>query len=265
MKNKTLFFLSIITTILGIYGCNQKTGEKQNQKQDQELSFILEKWSHSFCQKIDSNYNAIVNFKSKNNSSKYHIIINNKNYIVSEGLNDSAHFTFKSTIKHYNKIYRNEITGFTSMARAKMSDSTPLDIEFHKPISQNIMNDLLFFTQRYFNTSPHDKVILKKEKSRVVHGSHAIPLFYQMTNKIGVRSAWYLIEKGDQINDRGDSNPFPQYFIITKGEGFAKIGNDTIKIKENEAFYVAPGMEHIFWNESEDPIELLFLAWGEGA
>jgi len=248
-----------------VQSCNQKAGEKQNNKQDHELSFILEKWSQSFCEKIDSSYNAIINFKTTGKSSPYHVVLKNKQYVISEGLIDSAHLTFKSTIEHYNKIYRNEITGFTSMARARMSDSTPLDVELHLPINQNIMNDLLFFTQRYFNTSPHDKVILKKENSRVVHGSHAIPLFYQMTNKIGVRSAWYLIEKGDQINEKGDSNPFPQYFIITRGEGYAKIGNDTIDIKENESYYVAPGMEHIFWNESEKPIELIFLAWGEGA
>ena len=73
------------------------------------------------------------------------------------------------------------------------------------------------------------------------------------------------INKGQRINEPGDNNPFPQYFIITQGQGYAKIGSDTIQIKANEAYYVALGLDHIFWNESETPIELIFLAWGKGA
>jgi hypothetical protein len=46
--------------------------------------------------------------------------------------------------------------------------------------------------------------VLSKEKSRIVHGGHAIPLFYQKTDKMGVRSAWYQINKGQQVNEPGD-------------------------------------------------------------
>lgn len=127
------------------------------------------------------------------------------------------------------------------------------------------MNDLLFFIQRFFNSSAHDKVILREEHSRMVHGAHAIPLFYQQSDDIGVRSAWYQINKGEKINEPGDTNPFPQYFIVINGKGFAKIGLDTVSIKKNESYYVAPGQDHIFWNESEEPIELIFLAFGKGA
>jgi mannose-6-phosphate isomerase-like protein (cupin superfamily) len=218
-----------------------------------------------FIQKIDTGYQVIVNFNLADSHRACHIIIDNKQFQVVDSLHPDANFTFKSSLEHYNKIYRGEITGFTSMGRANMSDSTPLDFDFHKPVTDNPTNDLLFFVQRFFNPAPNDKVELSKEHSRIVHGGHAIPLFYQKTNKVGVRSAWYQINKGQHVNEPGDTNPFPQYFIITKGMGLAKIGNDTLQVKENEAYSIAPGLDHVFWTKSEEPMEMIFLAWGEGA
>ncbi|MEA1886138.1 MAG: hypothetical protein U9N72_02880 [Bacteroidota bacterium] len=146
----------------------------------------------------------------------------------------------------------------------KMSDPTPLSADFHRSVTGNMMNDLMFFIQRFFNTSPYDKLELTKEHSRIVHGGHAIPIFYRTSDEIGVRSAWYQVNKGQQVNEPGDTNPFPQYFIVIRGNGFALIGNDTVRIKENEAYYIEPGSNHVFWTESEDPMEMIFLAWERG-
>jgi mannose-6-phosphate isomerase-like protein (cupin superfamily)/putative sterol carrier protein len=257
------FFLLII---FAITSCNNEQSlQSKEVKQDRNLNEVLTSLGSPFVKKIDKEYQAIVNFTITDSEISKHIIISEGQFQVYDSLNADANFTFKSSLEHYNKIIRGEITGFTSMGRANMSDSTPLDFEFHKPVTDNPMNDLLFFVQRFFNPSPNDKVILSKENSRIVHGGHAIPLFYQMTDQIGVRSAWYQIEKGQQVNEPGDTNPFPQYFIMIKGVGFARIGQDTLRVKENEAYYIAPGLDHIFWTDSEKPMEMIFLAWGEGA
>ncbi len=268
MKLQVIFFSAILLVLFAnTTGCRHQESQQEIQSQGNNaaLDVILKEWSTSFADKIDSNYYAVVNFSATDNDAAWHIIFRNKAFTLHENLHDSANFAFKSTLEHYNKIYRGEMTGFTSVGRENMSDSTPLDGAMYRPVTNHLMNDVLFFIQRFFNTSPQDKVILKKENSRIVHGSSAIPLFYQQNDDIGVRSAWYLIEKGNQVNKPGDTNPFPQYFIITKGQGYAKIGNDTIKISANESYYIAPGLEHIFWNESDEPIELIFLAWGKGA
>lgn len=146
-----------------------------------------------------------------------------------------------------------------------MWDSTPLDGEIYKPAASHLMNDVLFFVQRFFNTSPHEKVTLKKENSRIIHGSHAIPLFHKHNNDTAIHNTWYLISKGQQVNGPGDTNPFPQYFFITKGHGYGKNGNNTIEVKANESYYIAPGLEHIFWIKVKEALELIFLAWGKGA
>lgn len=263
------YLLVILAIIGGVFtGCANLNGEKQetrSQKTYHNLDHMLKEWGKTFVQKVDKEYQSIVNFKVPDTDTSYHIIIRDNEFQLFEGLNDEASFTFKSSMAHYNKIYRGEMTAFTSIGREKMSDVTPLDMEFEPPVTSEQMNDFLFFVQRFFNTTPYDKVKLGKDHSRIVHGGHAIPIFYRKNNEIGVRSAWYQVNKGQQVNEPGDTNPFPQYFIIKQGEGFAKIGNDTLQIKENEAYYIAPGSDHVFWTESEKPMEMIFLAWGKGA
>jgi len=265
-----LSYVIVILTIIGaaLFGCANLNGDKQethNQKTYQKLDHMLQEWGKTFARKVNKEYQTMVNFKVPNTGTSYHIIIRDNQFRLSEGLNDEAYFTFKASMAHYNKIYRGEMTAFTSIGREKMSDATPLDMEFEPPVTADQMNDFMFFVQRFFNTTPYDKVKLGKDHSRIVHGGHAIPIFYRKNNEIGVRSAWYQINKGQQVNEPGDTNPFPQYFIIKKGDGYAKIGNDTLQVVEDEAYYIAPGSDHVFWTESEEPMEMIFLAWGKGA
>ena len=231
-----------------------------------EFNEMLTNWSTNFVEKIDTSYNAIVNFKlSDSGKESYNVEFKRNNFKLNKGTTDSSNFTFESSLEHYNKMYKGEMTALTSMGQATSNDSIPLTPNLDKPIGDNLLNDFLFFSQRYFNLSSHDKVSLSIDNSRIIHGGHAIPIFYRRSDDFGVRSAWYQINKGEQVNDIGDTNPFPQYFIITSGKGFAKIGKDTISISSNEAYYVAPENDHIFWNEKDEPLTLIFTAFGKGA
>jgi mannose-6-phosphate isomerase-like protein (cupin superfamily) len=255
--------------IILIFGCNNKPNDNGiiDSNENLELKVILEEWANNYLNKIDKDYKAIINFSLTDSDENWYLDINDLKFTLKKGKIDTANFSFKSTLSHYNKMYNGKITGLTSMGQATSKDKIPLIPQIHKPVenSENALNDFLFFSQRFFNSSPYDKIVLKEENSRIVHGGHAIALFYQKTNDIGVRSAWYQINKGEQVNEIGDVNSFPQYFIVTKGSGFAKIGNDTIKIKLNEAYFVAPENDHVFWNESDEPLNMIFIAWGKGA
>jgi mannose-6-phosphate isomerase-like protein (cupin superfamily) len=85
------------------------------------------------------------------------------------------------------------------------------------------------------------------------------------TTAPGMRSAWYLLKKDERLNEPGDINPFPQAFIFISGEGFAKIGDKTIRTKAGESYYIPPNSDHVVWTESKESLVLIFLAWGEGA
>jgi Mannose-6-phosphate isomerase len=231
-----------------------------------DFNEMITNWSTNFVEKIDTNYKAIVNFKlSDSGKESYYVEFKRNNFKLNKGISNSSNFTFESSLEHYNKMYKGEMTALTSMGQATSNDSIPLIPNLEKPIGDNLLNDFLFFSQRYFNLSRYDKVSLSINNSRLIHGGHAIPIFYKRSDEFGVRSAWYQINKGEQVNDIGDTNPFPQYFVITSGKGFAKIGKDTISISSNEAYFVAPENEHIFWNEKDEPLTLIFIAFGKGA
>jgi mannose-6-phosphate isomerase-like protein (cupin superfamily) len=97
--------------------------------------------------------------------------------------------------------------------------------------------------------------------SRQVHGVNVCGLFYDT----GFRSAWYQILPHQQLNNPGDTNPFPQAFIFIKGSGKVKIGDITKDVSTGQSVYIPPGMEHICWSSEPEGLELIFLSWGEKA
>ncbi len=270
-KTKLLEKILFLVLLL-IFGCTNHSGKEKIEVVAEktvastfELDHMVREWSESFVTKIDSTYKATINFYLADSSKACHVLFSNNQFELVQGSTDSFNMSFSSTKEHYNKIFRGEMTAMTSMGQATSSDPIPLNFEIQKAISDNATQDFLFIAQRFFNNTPYDLVKLGAEHARLVHGGLAIPIFYQRTEGIGVRSAWYQINKGEQVNEPGDTNPFPQYFIITQGEGYAKIGNDTIVVKENEAYFIPPNSDHVFWNEREEPIVYIFLAWGKGA
>jgi mannose-6-phosphate isomerase-like protein (cupin superfamily) len=56
----------------------------------------------------------------------------------------------------------------------------------------------------------------------------------------GFRSGWYQIEMGEKLNDEGDTNPFPQAFVIVQGVGYAKIGEITQDVGAGIAYFIPP-------------------------
>jgi mannose-6-phosphate isomerase-like protein (cupin superfamily) len=167
---------------------------------------------------------------------------------------------------HFNTlsdICAHKITGLTAMGRENMHDETPLNYRLgpNQKMDPALFAQGLEFVQRFFNPTYPEKIDLDKSKSRQVHGAWAITMFYHP----GFRSAWYQIEKGQSLNKPGDTNPFPQAFVLISGHGYAKIGDVTLKVNANEAYYIPPNTDHVFWTEDESPLELIFLAWGAGA
>lgn len=170
---------------------------------------------------------------------------------------------FKTNSETLKQIYSGEMTGLTAIGRENMRDKTPLDFELgpHTQMTPNLLNKLYKFIQHFFNPTLPEKINLDKAHSRSVHGAWGIPLFYHT----GFRSGWYQIEKGQNLNEPGDTNPFPQAFIIISGIGYAKLGKNVISLAPGEAYFIPPGSDHVVWTDEETPLSLIYLAWGEKA
>jgi mannose-6-phosphate isomerase-like protein (cupin superfamily) len=182
---------------------------------------------------------------------------------IKPGPDNSAQIILKLHAETLDGIHDGEMTGLTAAGRENIKDETPLDFELPagKELTPALMTQMIEFIQRFFNPTYPEHIQLDKAHARLVHGGFAIPMFYDQ----GFRSAWYELEKGQQLNEPGDTNPFPQAFIIIAGKGFMKIGSETLSVQTGQAYYIPSETEHIVWTESDQPLRLIFLAWGQKA
>ncbi len=256
----------IISIVLFLLACS--ADKKHDGKGNLKLAALLDSLSRSYTSKIDADYREKINFVLQDGSKPYCVtILPDNRYRVSAGLDSNAAFTFQSTLAYFNKIYSGKVSAFTALGRENIKERTPLMVSFsgHIDYADSTMNRFFFFVQRFFNRHAHDKLLLNEKSARIVHGAYAVPIFYRKHGALGVRSAWYQVNKGQQINDPGDVNPFPQYLMFIAGKGKAKLGGDTLSVKQGEAYYVAPGEDHVIWNDSDEPLRLIWVAWGKGA
>jgi mannose-6-phosphate isomerase-like protein (cupin superfamily) len=229
-----------------------------------DVGEILHAMADSFKHKIDDEFSLVVQLDMKDEEKSWHIVVKKgRNITVSEGSHESARFLFLTTSPTLRLIYEGNITAMTAAGKAQGSDQAPLDLRLAEGLefTSEVKRQLYTFVQHFFNPSVPERILLGEEYSRLIHGGHAIPLYYDR----GFRSAWYLLKKGERLNEPGDTNPFPQAFILTEGRGYAKIGDKTIEVKAGESYYIPPGSDHVIWTESDRPLVLIWLAWGEGA
>jgi len=229
-----------------------------------EVEQFLRDWSESFQGKVPDDYSLIVQIDVQPGPASWHIIVGpGKQLELGEGAHPEADVILSATAETLQMIYEGKITALTAAGRAHVSDSAPLDFRLGEGVelTPDLWAKLFVFIQSFFNRSKPERIPLGEEHARMVHGGHAIPLYYHP----GFRSAWYLVKKGERLNEPGDTNPFPQAFVFIKGEGYAKIGEETVPVRAGEAYYIPPGSDHVVWTESDHHLELLFLAWGEGA
>ena len=182
---------------------------------------------------------------------------------VQPGARLDALFIFALAPETLARLYNGDLAPLTAAGRAHISESAPLDFRLREDLSltHDVYVDLVTFMQRFFNPSTPERVELDEEHARKIHGGNAVALFYGS----GFRSAWYLLRKGERLNAPEDTNPFPQAFIFLSGQGRAQIGEETVTVRASEAYYIPPHQKHVVWNERDEPLTLIFLAWGEGS
>jgi mannose-6-phosphate isomerase-like protein (cupin superfamily) len=182
---------------------------------------------------------------------------------LNQGVADAPAMIVRMSQETLEHIHRGRMTAFTAAAKGSGADTAPLEIEFGPPAEQlaDPRGTLLGFIQHFFVRSRPERILLGDGYSRVVHGAHAIPLYYAS----GFRSAWYKIMDGQHLNEPGDTNPYPQAFIIVSGQGRAKIGDAELDVRAGESYYVPPDSDHVLWPAPGQSLVVIWLAWGKGA
>lgn len=258
--------LTIILTSILLLFCfrSMMYGYPEERMEVSNVGEILLKMAEGFKAKIDDKFKILAQFDIEGTDTSWHVIVEpGRNVTVGRGPYSNAQYFFQINADTLQLIADGRLTGMTAASKGSGSDYAPLDLKLADGMEFTTETRILLYTfiQHFFNLSNPEKVLLGEQYSRKVHGGHAISLYYRP----GFRSAWYMIKRGERINEPGDTNPFPQTFIFIAGEGLAKIGDKTIKVKAGESYYIRPGSDHVVWTENDEPLVLIWIAWGEGA
>jgi len=163
----------------------------------------------------------------------------------------------------FTKLNSGEWNGMTAAGRSSMSDSAPLDFRLPEGTKMNdeILQMMYHFLTHFFSKDYPTITRLGRKHARKVHGGNAVPIAYGH----GIRSAYYTIQKGEQINE-DELDPWDQVFTVIDGSGKALVDGDEIELEKNMSVHVPPNKEHVVKKEEgDDDLELLWIAYGEKA
>lgn len=225
---------------------------------------MLQDMADGFSRKISGDLALRVQLEIQQGPGPWHVIVEPRCRVtVAPGPDPQSHVILVMTERMLRKLYTGQMTALTAGAKASVSDPAPLEYRLGpgQSFSPQLYADMLYFLQHFFTCTEPERIVLDESYARKVHGANAVALFYQP----GFRSAWYQVKKGEQLNEPGDTNPFPQAFVFISGVGWTRIGEKTLPVRAGEAYFVPPGSDHIVWTDEEEPVTLLWLAWGEGA
>ena len=126
------------------------------------------------------------------------------------------------TSKIFNQVMSGEADFGALIGRSKMSDVRPINWEFlnQDKLSQ-CMEVLYTFMTVFFTPGKVKTRRLSERLAGEAHGAHPMPLVYWD----GVRYAWYLVKKGEVLNESLERDSYPQAFIVLKGKGEISLGN----------------------------------------
>ncbi len=263
IRSKHLLKFALGFLAVGFFLEQISWGQGQN-AEISDVGEMLETMAEVFESKIDEDYSMIVQFDIADKQESWRVTVEQGRKVsVDKGAHEGASLFVATTSDTLQLIHQGKMTAMTAGGKATGADHAPLDVKLAEGVklTPEIRTRFYTFLQHFFNPTVPERILLGEEYSRVVHGGHVVALYYHP----GFRSAWYMVKKGERLNEPKDTNPFPQAFIFIEGEGFAKIGDKTVKVKAGQSYYIPPDSDHVVWTESDKPLILIYLAWGEGA
>jgi len=193
----------------------------------------------------------------------WHVIVTSgRNVRLDRGPGDDIQIVYQTSEQTLRMLEDGKLNAITATMVATSKEPSPLRWERPPtvPITPELRANLRYF-HHFFDPSVPERFVLDGAHARTVHGAAVVGLYYHP----GFRSAWYEVRKGKRLNEPGDTNPFPQAFIFISGDGWAQIGEKTVRVKSGESYFIPPNTDHVVWTDSKKPLVLIWLAWGEKA
>lgn len=242
----------------------------------QSAAEMLERMSAAYALKVPAGYALKVNIQVEqcagatadpngipdNSGALWHVVSGEDGVAYGPGLLDAADTTLSMAYDTLHKLCSGQWSGLTAAGRANFRDPAPL--EFSLPPGTHPLEAMrrgYFFVTHFFSVDVPTRIRFGPGNTRKIHGAGAAALFYTT----GLRSAYYCVTPDDKLNEDGARDPLHQAFIIIGGKGMATIGEQRFAVEAGEAVYIPPDTVHMLETGGPDPLELIWLAWGERA
>ncbi len=174
-------------------------------------------------------------------------------------------FTCELDAETLGRLHRGEISGMTAAGKSVGEESSPLEILPGSSVGEDAprtsLGPVFHFIAHFWNRSDPEIIPLGREHARLLSGAQIVGLFYHP----GFRSAWYSVNRSESLNGEGDASPYPQAYVVVQGRARMRFGQRWIEVPAGQAIYVPPGVMHAIRSQDGAPVELLWLAWGDGA
>jgi mannose-6-phosphate isomerase-like protein (cupin superfamily) len=156
----------------------------------------------------------------------------------------------------FDDVARGEADFGALIGRSRMSDVRPINYQVLNPSCLADIVEVMKAGMTSFFTPGRVKVReLRPELAGEAHGAHPIPVVYWD----GLRTAWYMVRKEEVMNEEGERDPYPQAFVVLKGEGVFVLDEAELKLRPSTVVYVPPNSLHQI--RAEEDVEAIWIAW----
>lgn len=174
---------------------------------------------------------------------------------ITDGLNDPA-FKITMTEELLEKAMKGQVDLFALGGRSRMDEARPVDFEFYDKTRMKESMELIYRLGIFFFVPGRVKSRqMKLELTGKAHGANPLPLVYWKD----LRTAWYHVSKGSVLNEDGEKDPYPQAFIVLKGNGRLVLEDLEVSIGPQNTYYIPQGSMHQV--HAEEDVELIWMAW----
>lgn len=284
MKNlnasKTLLMLSFITLfwckVNGQILSSPKASMEEVIQTSDETKKEVEAILQSFVEDYQSDRNAakarIVGIDVPKVNGKWTITITGKEIkpkkwevFMSEGLPKEPTYVYRAEVDILKAIYKGEVNAMTAQVKAFSSDYAPLDayeMEGFNPTEEE-NGEMNAFSFHFWTKGFPEVIPFRPSSTRKVHGGNASIFYYQK----GLRSGWMSMAPGDKVRHdaREQAAPFPMMGVVIKGTSKGIVDGVPVTVSEGNTVFIPANVPHKWWNESNEPCELILIMFGEGA
>lgn len=184
---------------------------------------------------------------------------------IRKGLPKTATYVYRIEFPTLQAIYNRKINALTAQGKAFSSDYTPMSVREMDGFKPTLDDDseLNAFSFHFWTKGFPEVIPFRADATRKAHGSNFVVFYYEK----GLRTAWYNILPGERVRDdaREQAMPFPMMGVTIKGTIEGEVDGKRVTVSEGNTVFIPANVQHKWWNDSKEPVEVILIMFGKGA